>query len=58
MTARTTKTALLVGLAYGGMQDIAGVARGRPIGYIDWTRKKLGLKDSDSEGTGKKLPEP
>lgn len=38
MTARTTKTALLVGLVYGGLQDAAGAARGRPIGYIEWLR--------------------
>lgn len=54
MTARTTKTALLVGLVYGGMQDVAGAARGRPIGYIDWVRKRLGLQEQD--GTEKAEP--
>lgn len=47
MTARTTKTALLVGLVYGGLQDLAGAARGRPIGYIDWVRRKLGAKERE-----------
>lgn len=42
MTARTTKTALLIGLVYGGAQDVAGYARGRPIGYVEWIRKRLG----------------
>lgn len=48
MTARTTKTALLVGLVYGGLQDAAGAARGRPIGYIDWVRRQF-------RGRGKEL---
>lgn len=41
MTARTTKTAILVGLVYGGLQDAAGFARGRHIGYIDWVQRQL-----------------
>lgn len=41
MTARTTKTALAVGLVYGGLQDVAGAARGRPIGYIDWIKRRI-----------------
>ncbi|KUI70518.1 hypothetical protein VM1G_06567 [Cytospora mali] len=48
MTARTTKTALFVGLAYGGLQDVAGIARGRHIGYIDWVRRQF-------RGQGKEL---
>lgn len=56
MTARTTKTALVVGLAYGGLQDIAGAIRGRPIGYIDWTRRKLGMKESEGEGKEVAVP--
>lgn len=47
MTARTTKTALLVGLVYGGLQDLAGAIRGRPIGYVDWARRKLGVKERE-----------
>ncbi|KAI3396534.1 hypothetical protein diail_12058 [Diaporthe ilicicola] len=41
MTARTTKTALVVGLIYGGLQDAAGAARGRRIGYIDWIKRHI-----------------
>ncbi|KAK4444144.1 FAD-linked oxidoreductase-like protein [Podospora aff. communis PSN243] len=37
MAARTTKTAVVVGLLYGGVQDVFGAMRGRPIGYIDFT---------------------
>lgn len=54
MTARTTKTALFVGLIYGGLQDVAGVARGRPIGYVDSIRRRLGGKDR--EGLEKTAP--
>lgn len=38
--ARTTKSALLVGLIYGGLQDVLGVARGRHIGYVDFLKRK------------------
>ncbi|KAK3693286.1 hypothetical protein B0T22DRAFT_343680, partial [Podospora appendiculata] len=40
MAARTTKTALVVGLVYGGLQDAVGAARGRPIGYIDYLKQR------------------
>ena len=42
MAARTTKTALAVGIVYGGLQDVAGMIRGRPIGYVDFVKKHLG----------------
>ncbi|EAA36383.1 hypothetical protein GE21DRAFT_2360 [Neurospora crassa] len=42
MAARTTKTALVVGLAYGGLQDVAGIARGRPIGYVEFLKRRVG----------------
>lgn len=42
MTARTTKTALAAGFVYGGLQDLLGVVRGRPIRYVDWVRQKVG----------------
>ncbi|KAK3328743.1 hypothetical protein B0H66DRAFT_526145 [Apodospora peruviana] len=35
MAARTTKTALIVGTIYGGLQDLLGYAKGRPIGYVE-----------------------
>lgn len=53
MTARTTKTALVVGLIYGGLQDAAGAARGRPIGYIEWLRRRF-----RSSGQGKEMAAP
>ncbi|KAF3764135.1 hypothetical protein M406DRAFT_346436 [Cryphonectria parasitica EP155] len=51
MTARTTKTALVVGLVYGGMQDVMGAARGRHIGYIDWFRRRFGSVAEGKETT-------
>ncbi|KAJ4395609.1 hypothetical protein N0V85_006489 [Neurospora sp. IMI 360204] len=42
MAARTTKTALVVGLAYGGLQDVAGIVRGRPIGYFEFLKRRVG----------------
>ncbi|KAB5549470.1 hypothetical protein GE09DRAFT_1174392 [Coniochaeta sp. 2T2.1] len=42
MAARTTKTALVVGLAYGGLQDLMGAARGRPIGYVEFVKRRFG----------------
>ncbi|KAL2174211.1 uncharacterized protein P884DRAFT_209692 [Thermothelomyces heterothallicus CBS 202.75] len=42
MTARTTKAALVAGFVYGGLQDILGIVRGRPIRYVDWVRQRLG----------------
>lgn len=41
MAARTTKTALVVGLVYGGLQDLVGAARGRPIGYVEAIRRRM-----------------
>ncbi|KAM7202230.1 FAD-linked oxidoreductase-like protein [Rhypophila sp. PSN 637] len=34
MAARTTRTALVIGFVYGGLQDLAGAVRGRPIGLF------------------------
>ncbi len=42
MTARTTKAALVAGFVYGGLQDLLGIVRGRPIRYVDWIGKRLG----------------
>ncbi|KAK0657984.1 hypothetical protein B0T16DRAFT_317450 [Cercophora newfieldiana] len=42
MAARTTKTAVVVGLVYGGVQDVLGAVRGRPIGYIDFIKRQVG----------------
>lgn len=46
MAARTTKTALVVGLAYGGLQDLAGIMRGRPIGYAEFVKRRLGYQNA------------
>ncbi|GAO13642.1 hypothetical protein UVI_02017490 [Ustilaginoidea virens] len=37
---RTAKLGLLFGLAYGGVQDLVGLARGRPIGYVEALRHR------------------
>ncbi|KAI6383068.1 hypothetical protein MCOR25_000255 [Pyricularia grisea] len=42
MAARTTKMALIAGVAYGGLQDAVGFLRGRPISYVEYVRKRLG----------------
>ncbi|KAG5982552.1 hypothetical protein E4U55_001739 [Claviceps digitariae] len=39
---RTAKMGLLFGLAYGGVQDLVGLARGRPIGYVESLRHRFG----------------
>ncbi|GKT52510.1 uncharacterized protein ColSpa_12691 [Colletotrichum spaethianum] len=39
---RTARYGLLFGLVYGGMQDAVGLARGRPIGYVDFVRRRFG----------------
>ena len=39
--ARTTKTAILVGAAYGGVQDAVGLLRGRPVSYVEWVKRKF-----------------
>ncbi|KAK3392860.1 hypothetical protein B0H63DRAFT_386573 [Podospora didyma] len=41
MAARTTKTALVVGLIYGGLQDLTAMAKGRPIGYVDYLKRQF-----------------
>ncbi|RFU78321.1 tim17 tim22 tim23 pmp24 family domain-containing [Trichoderma arundinaceum] len=40
--ARTAKYGLVFGLAYGGVQDLVGLARGRPIGYVELIRRRFG----------------
>ncbi|KJZ75473.1 hypothetical protein HIM_05169 [Hirsutella minnesotensis 3608] len=39
--ARTAKLGLLFGLTYGGVQDLVGLARGRPIGYVELIRDRF-----------------
>ncbi|KAK7443310.1 hypothetical protein Landi51_09093 [Colletotrichum acutatum] len=40
--ARTARYGLLFGLIYGGLQDAVGLARGRPIGYVESLRRHFG----------------
>ncbi|KAL0935727.1 uncharacterized protein CTRU02_210318 [Colletotrichum truncatum] len=40
--ARTARYGLLFGLVYGGLQDAVGLARGRPVGYVEFVRKRFG----------------
>lgn len=47
--ARTARFGLVFGLAYGGVQDLVGLARGRPIGYVELVRRWVG---SDGSGSG------
>jgi hypothetical protein len=49
MTARTTKAALAAGLVYGGLQDVMGIVRGRPIRYADWIRQRLGFPRQEQQ---------
>lgn len=49
MAARTTKKGLIVGLVYGGLQDLLGAARGRPISYIEFFKRQF-RSDRDASG--------
>ncbi|KAI5459101.1 hypothetical protein BGZ63DRAFT_361184 [Mariannaea sp. PMI_226] len=40
--ARTARYGLMFGLVYGGIQDLVGLARGRPIGYVDFIKRRAG----------------
>lgn len=40
--ARTAKYGLLFGLVYGGVQDAVGLARGRPVPYVEAVRRRFG----------------
>ncbi|KAI1138100.1 hypothetical protein F5Y05DRAFT_51149 [Hypoxylon sp. FL0543] len=41
-TARTARKGLKFGLAYGAIQDVVSLARGRPVGYVEFIRRHLG----------------
>lgn len=49
MAARTTKTAIVIGLVYGGLQDLAGTLRGRNIGYIELLKRQMRKRDTESQ---------
>ncbi|KAF4124841.1 hypothetical protein GMORB2_3680 [Geosmithia morbida] len=40
--ARTARSGFLFGLVYGSVQDILGLAQGRPVGYIEFFRRRRG----------------
>lgn len=42
--ARTTKQALAFGVMFGGLQDVLALARGQPVGYVDFVRRRLGSR--------------
>lgn len=41
-TARTARKGLKFGLAYGAVQDLLSLAKGRPVGYIEFIRRYAG----------------
>ncbi|KAH7166791.1 hypothetical protein DER46DRAFT_573676 [Fusarium sp. MPI-SDFR-AT-0072] len=47
--ARTARYGLLFGLAYGGIQDVLGLARGRPIGYVEFLRGRRSKTREDDD---------
>ncbi|KAH6609998.1 tim17 tim22 tim23 pmp24 family domain-containing [Trichoderma cornu-damae] len=47
--ARTAKYGLVFGLAYGGVQDLVGLARGRPIGYVELIRRRFGAGSREGD---------
>lgn len=40
---------MLFGLVYGGLQDALALVRGRPVGYIELGRRKLGMEPLATE---------
>lgn len=41
----------MFGLAYGGIQDLVGLARGRPIGYVEFLRRRGTKNVQDDDRT-------
>ncbi|XXH06147.1 proline dehydrogenase [Hypoxylon texense] len=50
-TARTAKKGLIFGLAYGAVQDVVSLAKGRPVGYVDFIRRQIGKSSQLQENT-------
>ncbi|KAH8681825.1 hypothetical protein BX600DRAFT_31758 [Xylariales sp. PMI_506] len=46
--ARTARKGLVFGFVYGGIQDMLSLARGRPVGYIEFIRKHLGSRTTEA----------
>ncbi|CZT04370.1 hypothetical protein WAI453_011439 [Rhynchosporium graminicola] len=49
--ARTAKTSLAIGLAYGLAQDAVGLARGRELAWVEFIRRRGGKRRAGT-GTG------
>ncbi|KAH6887738.1 hypothetical protein B0T10DRAFT_74541 [Thelonectria olida] len=47
--ARTARYGLMFGLVYGGIQDLVGLARGRPIGYVDFIKRRTAKSHSKQQ---------
>ncbi|KAK3181786.1 hypothetical protein K4F52_006853 [Lecanicillium sp. MT-2017a] len=45
--AHTAKYGLLFGVVYGGVQDVVGLARGRPVSYVEAVRRRVGSRAAD-----------
>lgn len=58
MAARTTKTALVIGVIYGGLQDVAGAIRGRPIGFVDALNRRFRPHAVNTNGKPKESEDP
>ncbi|KAI1102484.1 hypothetical protein F4804DRAFT_343194 [Jackrogersella minutella] len=50
-TARTARKGLKFGLAYGVVQDLLSIAKGRPIGYVEFIRRHIGKATQLEEKT-------
>lgn len=50
-TARTAKKGLKFGLAYGAVQDLLSLAKGRPVGYVEFIRRHVGKATQFEEKT-------
>ncbi|KAI1454678.1 hypothetical protein F4805DRAFT_305308 [Annulohypoxylon moriforme] len=50
-TARTARKGLKFGLAYGAVQDLLSLAKGRPVGYVEFIRKHIGKATQLEEKT-------
>ncbi|ORY55925.1 uncharacterized protein BCR38DRAFT_461880 [Pseudomassariella vexata] len=43
-TARTARKGLKFGLVYGAVQDLLSLAKGRPVGYVEFVRRHIGSR--------------
>ncbi|KAI2469592.1 hypothetical protein F4781DRAFT_431297 [Annulohypoxylon bovei var. microspora] len=50
-TARTARKGLKFGLAYGAVQDLLSLAKGRPVGYVEFIRRHVGKATQLEEKT-------